>query len=105
LADVRAASARADPRWTLICALTSKIFKSNNVEYGRSTRFDNEQHAYKSDIFFCTDRRARADPADTVEFDKLLDEFRLGNAQASGRLIALVYEDLRRLARAPMHSI
>jgi RNA polymerase sigma factor (TIGR02999 family) len=38
--------------------------------------------------------------ADTVEFHKLLDEFRLGGAQASAKLIALVYEDLRRLARA-----
>lgn len=40
--------------------------------------------------------------ADTIEFHKLLSEFRLGDSQASAKLIALVYDDLRRLARAQM---
>lgn len=38
--------------------------------------------------------------ANTIEFHKLLDAFRLGDSQASNKLVALVYEDLRRLARA-----
>ena len=36
----------------------------------------------------------------TRDFSKLLNEFKLGDPQASARLIALVYDDLRRLARA-----
>lgn len=40
--------------------------------------------------------------AATQDFAKLLDAFRAGDAQASGKLIALVYEDLQRLARAQM---
>lgn len=40
--------------------------------------------------------------ADTVEFHRLLSEFKLGDSQASAKLVGLVYEDLRRLARAQM---
>jgi RNA polymerase sigma factor (TIGR02999 family) len=39
---------------------------------------------------------------ETRDFARLLNEFKLGDPQASGKLIALVYEDLHRLARAQM---
>ncbi len=38
--------------------------------------------------------------ADTRDFSRLLDEFKRGDVQASSKLIALVYADLHRLARA-----
>jgi hypothetical protein len=40
--------------------------------------------------------------ADTRDFSRLLDEFKRGDVQASSKLIALVYADLHRLARAQM---
>jgi RNA polymerase sigma factor (TIGR02999 family) len=40
--------------------------------------------------------------ASTVEFHRLLGAVRLGDPQASARLVALVYDDLRRLARAQL---
>ncbi len=40
--------------------------------------------------------------ADTRDFSRLLSAFKQGDAHASGKLIALVYEDLHRLARAQM---
>jgi RNA polymerase sigma factor (TIGR02999 family) len=38
--------------------------------------------------------------AATVDFARLLNEFKQGDANASAKLVALVYDDLRRLARA-----
>ena len=38
----------------------------------------------------------------TRDFSRILDEFKGGDAQASARLISLVYDDLHRLARAQL---
>ena len=39
-------------------------------------------------------------PVDTQDFSRLLAAFKRGDTQASAQLIAVVYDDLRRLARA-----